>query len=172
MDHQDDKLAPVFVDVPRYCVPQGKVRGNQPTHHSQLQSCCRRRKETLVPTIVLDMVMHGWKQTLCLNVDLEDSIDQVELMLKEKIGVAMEDVFFLYGAKVFRKDSSLRDHGVQSNSTIHLCVRQRGGCFIFTFTILTILFLAALGAPFTCGASLCVFPFLLPLVFILPFCLL
>jgi len=102
----------------------------------------------------------------------DGTVEQLEQMLEDKIGMSMEDAFFLYGAKSFRKHLALKEYGLQPNSTIHVCVKQKGGCFIVTFTILTILFFALLGAPFTCGFSLCLFPFLLPLVFILPFCFL
>ncbi len=50
--------------------------------------------------------------------------------------------------------------------------RSRGGCFIISFTIFCILCLASVMSFFTCGLSLCVFPFLLPLLFVLPFCFL
>ena len=57
-------------------------------------------------------------------------------------------------------------------TTIHVGIKQRGGCFLVSATIALILFIAILLAPVTCGTSLCVFPFLFPLLFVLPLCLL
>lgn len=48
--------------------------------------------------------------------------------------------------------------------------RQRGGCFIFSLTILTVIILAVIFSLCTCGTSLIVIPFLLPLLFVLPCC--
>jgi len=48
--------------------------------------------------------------------------------------------------------------------------RRRGGCFIFSLTILTIILLAFMMSICTCGTSLLIIPFLLPFLFILPCC--
>ncbi|GMH71889.1 hypothetical protein TrVE_jg6641 [Triparma verrucosa] len=55
-------------------------------------------------------------------------------------------------------------------SPVSVSVRSPGGCFIISFTILCILCASLVLSLCTCGTSLIVFPFLLPLLFILPFC--
>ncbi|GMH53896.1 hypothetical protein TrLO_g14777 [Triparma laevis f. longispina] len=56
------------------------------------------------------------------------------------------------------------------SSPVSVNVRSPGGCFIISFTILCILCASLVLSLCTCGGSLIVFPFLLPLLFILPFC--
>mmetsp|Transcript_7425 Transcript_7425/g.10532 ORF Transcript_7425/g.10532 Transcript_7425/m.10532 type:complete len:192 (-) Transcript_7425:366-941(-) len=56
--------------------------------------------------------------------------------------------------------------------TIHVSVRQKGGCFMISFTILMIICTALVGSTCTCGLSLLIVPILMPLLFVLPlFCL-
>lgn len=60
----------------------------------------------------------------------------------------------------------------QDGTTIFVQYRNRGGCFLFSFIILTIILIAVISSVCTCGLSLMVVPVLLPLLFILPlFCL-
>jgi hypothetical protein len=67
---------------------------------------------------------------------------------------------------------SLRDYGITENATIFVSSRTKGGCFMVSFSILIVIAVAFLMSLCTCGLSLCVVPFLLPLLCILPlFCL-
>jgi len=60
----------------------------------------------------------------------------------------------------------------KDGTTIFVQSRQKGGCFIFSFTILCIIFMAIIGSFCTCGSSLLIIPILLPFLFILPlFCM-
>jgi hypothetical protein len=57
-------------------------------------------------------------------------------------------------------------------STVFVQYRNRGGCFMVSLTVLTMIMAALVGSFCTCGLSLFVIPFLLPFLFILPlFCL-
>lgn len=57
-------------------------------------------------------------------------------------------------------------------NTVIVSSRRKGGCFMVSFSILATICAAILGSPCTCGLSLFVVPFLLPLLFVLPlFCL-
>jgi hypothetical protein len=98
-------------------------------------------------------------------------VKEVKAMLHAATGLRDHEYFLLFAAKPLREDRLLKDYGIVLNkSTIHLCVKQQGGCFIFSLTILTILTLSALAAPCTCGVSLmCALP-LAPLLCFLPFC--
>jgi hypothetical protein len=59
-----------------------------------------------------------------------------------------------------------------NGSTIFVQYRKRGGCFVVSFTILTVIIAALIGSFCTCGMSLLVIPVLLPFLFVLPlFCL-
>lgn len=57
-------------------------------------------------------------------------------------------------------------------STVFVQYRNRGGCFMVSLTVLTMIMTAIVGSTCTCGLSLLFVPFLLPFLFILPlFCL-
>jgi hypothetical protein len=59
---------------------------------------------------------------------------------------------------------------VSSQVYIQAWTRQRGGCFMVSFTILCIIMASIVGSFCTCGLSLLIVPVLLPLLFILPWC--
>jgi hypothetical protein len=83
-----------------------------------------------------------------------------------------KDLFFVWNGKPLDDDDMLLDYGMKANSTISVSYRNRGGCFMVSFSILCIICAAVLGSPCTCGLSLFVVPLLMPLLFILPlFCL-
>jgi len=97
-----------------------------------------------------------------------------------KSKINKDDLYLSCGSKCLHdNDAYLNDLlSITANSssiyptTIHVGIKQRGGCFLVSATIALILFIAILLAPVTCGTSLCVFPFLFPLLFVLPLCLL
>jgi hypothetical protein len=73
---------------------------------------------------------------------------------------------------LFDAELSLNDYGITENATIFVSSRTKGGCFMVSFSILIVIAIAFLMSLCTCGLSLCVVPFLLPLLCILPlFCL-
>ncbi|KAM3576751.1 hypothetical protein VYU27_001346 [Nannochloropsis oceanica] len=117
----------------------------------------------------------------CLSLAVPDSLRVGELksQLSLTTGIAVEDQYLMYQCKLLQDSATLALYGLggTEGSDLTYChlpmvdmgVRQRGGCFIVTFTILSILFFATLCAPFTCGTSLFLYLFLLPPVFVLPF---
>lgn len=84
------------------------------------------------------------------------------------------DAYMRTNARPMRDTAEVGDYIAAGSSSLnaHLIMRQRGGCFAISFSIVCILCLALLASPCTCGTSLLLFPVLLPLLFILPFCLL
>mmetsp|Transcript_20776 Transcript_20776/g.57442 ORF Transcript_20776/g.57442 Transcript_20776/m.57442 type:complete len:166 (+) Transcript_20776:96-593(+) len=84
-------------------------------------------------------------------------------------GVPLDDEFSIqdYCAGRNNKGELLPGH-----ATIQVSLRQRGGCFLISAFVLFLIMSACVGSLCTCGCSLLVIPFLLPLLFILPlFCL-
>ncbi|EWM21871.1 hypothetical protein Naga_100169g6 [Nannochloropsis gaditana] len=117
-----------------------------------------------------------------LNVQGDMRVQDLKAQVATAIGVAVEEQYLLHRCKILQDHEALAsyDLGTQHHlskkamatyqmPTVEVGIRQRGGCFIVTFTLLTILFFATLCAPLTCGTSLCLYLFLLPPVFILPF---
>lgn len=73
---------------------------------------------------------------------------------------------------LFDAELSLKDYGITENATVIVSSRTKGGCFMISFSILIVIAIAFLMSLCTCGLSLCIVPFLLPLLCILPlFCL-
>jgi hypothetical protein len=85
-------------------------------------------------------------------------------------GVRSDDIFLSSNGKPLVDQAKLSDYHL--GSTIHVAGRVRGGCFMLSATVFAIICCACLSSLCTCGLSLVVVPFLLPLLFILPlFCL-
>jgi hypothetical protein len=117
----------------------------------------------------------------CLSLAVPDSlrVEELKSQLSLTTGIDVEDQYLMYQCKLLQDSAILALYGLggAEGSDLTSChlpmvemgVRQRGGCFIVTFTILSILFFATLCAPFTCGTSLFLYLFLLPPVFVLPF---
>ena len=89
------------------------------------------------------------------------------------------DLSFIYRGKPLEDDMSFQTYynnkkvALSSSSsappTIHVSVRLYGGCFMVSATVLGMIMTAIVGSTCTCGLSLIAVPFLLPLLFILPF---
>ena len=88
-----------------------------------------------------------------------------------------QDLCFIYRGKPLEDDMSFQTYynnrvATSSSSvppTIHVSVRLYGGCFMVSATVLGMIMTAIVGSTCTCGLSLIAVPFLLPLLFILPF---
>jgi hypothetical protein len=88
-----------------------------------------------------------------------------------------QDLSFIYRGKPLEDDMPFQTYcNNQSTSssssvppTIHVSVRLYGGCFMVSATVLGMIMTAIVGSTCTCGLSLIAVPFLLPLLFILPF---
>lgn len=95
----------------------------------------------------------------------------------------VEDLMFVWSGKPLDDDLSFSDYCCYYNNnntisssnknyptpTIHVSVRMKGGCFMVSATVLAMIMTAIVGSTCTCGLSLIAVPFLLPLLFILPF---
>jgi hypothetical protein len=83
------------------------------------------------------------------------------------------DLVFLYNGKVMHDDGTLADYMIGSSgrsvATVHASLRLKGGCFMVSASVFCLLCTAVIGSTCTCGASLVAVPFLLPLLFVLPF---
>ena len=85
-----------------------------------------------------------------------------------------EDLYLTCRGKVLDAASpihaSLADYGILADgSTVDAFVRVRGGCFMISLSLLTVIVGAMMMSVFTCGGALLVIPFLAPFLFVLPF---
>ncbi|GKY98321.1 hypothetical protein MPSEU_000789700 [Mayamaea pseudoterrestris] len=117
--------------------------------------------------------------TLCLWLDpLLDIFTIKQKLLKHQraTGVAAplsatfasQDLVFVCNGKPLNEHFLLADYQLPPNVTIHVSYRNKGGCFLVSLSVLTIIFWSIIGSPCTCGLSLLLVPLLLPLLFILP----
>jgi hypothetical protein len=89
--------------------------------------------------------------------------------------LSAQDLSFMYCGKPLDDEMTLLDYitpmktSALSTPTIHVTVRLNGGCFMVSATVLGLIMTAIVGSTCTCGLSLVAVPFLLPLLFILPF---
>ena len=82
------------------------------------------------------------------------------------------DQYLTYQSKPLADSLTIGDYGIQHGDTLFVADRQRGGCFMVSLSILFTIFLAILMSFCTCGLSLTIVPFLIPLLAVLPlFCL-
>ena len=91
------------------------------------------------------------------------------------------DLCFLHHGKPLDDDGLWLDYvfaGKNNNNqhrtttqmtTVTVHPRLRGGCFMVSASVLAMLCAAVVGSSCTCGVSLVAVPFLLPLLFVLPF---
>lgn len=123
-------------------------------------------------------------QTLCLWLDPELNIYSIKQTLlahqaksssSAPLGCTANDIFFVWNGKPLDDQALLCDYiGKRNNNNSMIIVgyRNRGGCFLVSFSILCIIILSIIGSFCTCGLSLLIVPVLLPLLFVLPlFCL-
>jgi hypothetical protein len=103
---------------------------------------------------------------------LNDDIISLKKQVLAKSGTKLtaNDLFMVWNCKPFEDNGGVRT--LREGATVTVSYRNRGGCFMVSFSIVIMIGAALLGSFCTCGLSLCVVPFLVPLLFILPlFCL-
>lgn len=83
---------------------------------------------------------------------------------------AAADLFLVSNGKLLEDRRMVADY--HNLTLVEVSARIRGGCFMLSATVLATICVACIASTCTCGLSLVVIPFLLPLLFILPlFCL-
>ena len=127
----------------------------------------------------LNVVVSGFPKTLCLDpLPLSTSVDELRSRIRSR-GGAKTDGFLTVGVKTLRDGTTLGDYdscclnrGEGRHVVVEFHKRERGGCFVFSFITLCAIIVCAIAGFCTCGLSWLIIPFLLPLLFILPCCLL
>lgn len=71
-----------------------------------------------------------------MDVQPELLVYALKEMLAERTGVRARDQLLMYGAKVLDDGKALDMYGpLGPQPTLHLCVKQKGGCFIISLSV-------------------------------------
>lgn len=109
-------------------------------------------------------------KTIVLEVESAETVDDVKDKICLSEGIPPRQQGLTFRGKQLESDCMIAEYNIHKESTLAISLRLRGGCcWMVSFSILLfILFLVCI-SPCTCGTTLCVVPFLVPPLLILPF---
>ena len=71
------------------------------------------------------LVQDGWNsKTVTLNVEKEDTIDNVKTKLFKKTGIPKHHQRLVFCGKTLREETTVLDNNIETDSSVHLMLRN------------------------------------------------
>ena len=69
-------------------------------------------------------------KNISLDVQDGESIDSIKKKIQDKEGIPSDQMRLVFNGKQLEDQNTIQDYGIDSDSTVHLVLRLRGGCLM------------------------------------------